>query len=90
MDTNLIEVVYWDDRAQQVISAKVLYRLGLRVADVIAELGLESVYAAGIYGQVCDLTRQLAPGDRVEIYQPLIIDPKESRIRRMKKSRGDS
>ncbi|MCS6945962.1 MAG: RnfH family protein [Sutterellaceae bacterium] len=36
----------------------------------------------GIYGRTRPLQTTLADGDRVEIYRPLIIDPKEARRRR--------
>lgn len=36
----------------------------------------------GIFGQECGLDRQLAQGDRLEIYRPLAFDPMESRRRR--------
>ena len=39
----------------------------------------------GIFGKVCKLGQGLKPGDRVEIYRPLITDPKESRRSRAAK-----
>ena len=39
----------------------------------------------GIFGKVCKLGQGLRPGDRVEIYRPLITDPKESRRSRAAK-----
>jgi len=36
----------------------------------------------GVFGQACGLERILEAGDRVEIYRPLVFDPKESRRRR--------
>lgn len=36
----------------------------------------------GIFGQLCELNTVLNDGDRVEIYRPLAIDPKEARRRR--------
>ena len=36
----------------------------------------------GIYGKVVDPDAPLADGDRVEIYRPLALDPKEARRRR--------
>lgn len=36
----------------------------------------------GIFGKVAKLDQALAPGDRVEIYRPLIADPKEARKKR--------
>ena len=36
----------------------------------------------GVHGEVVPETAPLAQGDRVEIYRPLAIDPKEARRRR--------
>jgi putative ubiquitin-RnfH superfamily antitoxin RatB of RatAB toxin-antitoxin module len=36
----------------------------------------------GIFGKAAPLTTPLQEGDRVEIYRPLIADPKEQRKRR--------
>lgn len=33
----------------------------------------------GIFSQVCSIDQPIRPGDRVEIYRPLIADPKEAR-----------
>ncbi len=33
----------------------------------------------GVFGSVCSLDQKLHAGDRVEIYRPLIHDPKEAR-----------
>jgi uncharacterized protein len=40
----------------------------------------------GIFGKPCRLTDTLRNGDRVEIYRPLIADPKE--IRKQRAARG--
>ena len=42
----------------------------------------------GIFGSVCGLDRKLTVGDRVEIYRPLIHDPKEARRKRAAKNTG--
>ena len=36
----------------------------------------------GIFGKLCKLDQTLRAGDRVEIYRPLLIDPKEGRRNR--------
>jgi hypothetical protein len=36
----------------------------------------------GVHGEACDRGRPLASGDRIELYRPLAVDPKESRRRR--------
>ena len=40
----------------------------------------------GIFGKVCQLTDPLQDGDRIEIYRPLIADPKEARKKRALKN----
>lgn len=46
-------------------------------------------YQVGIFGKLVakPAERKLAQGDRVEIYRPLLADPKESRKRRAEKAR---
>jgi uncharacterized protein len=41
----------------------------------------------GIYGKIKPLDATLADHDRVEIYRPLIVDPKAARQRRVDKTR---
>ena len=41
-----------------------------------------STQAVGIWGRTVALERRLREGDRVEIYRPLHVDPKEARRRR--------
>lgn len=38
----------------------------------------------GIYGRVCAPGHVMQPGDRLEVYRPLVFDPMESRRRRMR------
>lgn len=38
----------------------------------------------GIFGRICVPHQVLQPGDRVEIYRPLVFDPMESRRRRQR------
>jgi putative ubiquitin-RnfH superfamily antitoxin RatB of RatAB toxin-antitoxin module len=44
-----------------------------------------STQSIGVWGRICALDAPLADGDRVEIYRPLAVDPKEARRRRAKK-----
>lgn len=39
-------------------------------------------YKVGIFGKLVALDQTLEDGDRVEVYRPLIADPKETRKRR--------
>lgn len=40
----------------------------------------------GIYGKLAKLDALMQEGDRVEIYRPLILDPKAARVQRSKNS----
>lgn len=42
----------------------------------------------GIFGKAAKLDARLHPGDRVEIYRPLIADPKEARKKRAKQGKS--
>jgi len=50
------------------------------------EISLEK-QAFGIFGKRAQLETRLSPGDRVEVYRGLAIDPKEARRRRAARKR---
>ena len=60
---------------------------GATVAEAIARSGIErrfpdedlSALEVGVWGRTADRSRVLQDGDRVEIYRPLEIDPREAR-----------
>jgi len=60
---------------------------GATVRDAVAASGLLvhlpglaiEALDLGVFNRVCEAERQLEPGDRVEIYRPLQIDPKAAR-----------
>lgn len=55
----------------------------IAASDIAAEFDLEvNELAAGIWYRVVARDAVLRDGDRVELYRPLQIDPKESRRRR--------
>ena len=39
-------------------------------------------FTIGIYGELCELSQKLSDGDRIELYRPIIEDPKEQRRKR--------
>jgi hypothetical protein len=61
--------------------------VGATVADAVRASGVldrrpEMAAAApdvGIWGRACAMTQRLEDGDRVELYRPLTVDPKEAR-----------
>jgi putative ubiquitin-RnfH superfamily antitoxin RatB of RatAB toxin-antitoxin module len=55
---------------------------GSTVRDALAAADMAAPHGAGIHGRRVRLDTRLADGDRVEIYRPLSVDPKEARRRR--------
>jgi uncharacterized protein len=80
-----VEVVYALPDEQWIIELELPD--GARVADALARVagvpGFDRLDLAtmpvGVYGRVLDRDHALTDGDRVEIYRPLLIDPKEAR-----------
>ncbi|MDG1732479.1 MAG: RnfH family protein [Thalassotalea sp.] len=48
-----------------------------------------SINKVGIWNKAAKLTQELEEGDRIEIYRPLIADPKEVRKRRAEKAKEE-
>lgn len=57
---------------------------GATVQDAVAAAGFGSSEAVGVFGKRVRPDHRLSDGDRVEIYRPLEVDPKEARRRRAK------
>lgn len=87
-----VEVAYARPEAQPCVHLEL--PAGLAVRDAIRESGLLkrfpeidlAVNKVGVYGRLCTLDDPLREGDRVEIYRPLMADPKEARRRRAQKA----
>ena len=83
-----IEVACATAVKQKVISLQVPE--GTRLAEAIALSGIAgefpqldmSITKMGIFGRVEPQDRVLAEGDRVEIYRPLLINPRQARLNR--------
>ncbi|MGQ0546661.1 MAG: RnfH family protein [Betaproteobacteria bacterium] len=54
---------------------------GATVRDALAKARLEA-QSVGIFGERVTLQTKLSDGDRVEVYRPLKMEPKEARRRR--------
>lgn len=86
-----VEVVYALADRQVVIATVCLP--GATVEDAIRACGMLARFAeidlgrnpVGIYGERVALNASVADGDRIEIYRPLVVDPKTARRAR---SRG--
>ena len=76
-----VEVVYARPEGAQVMSLEL--PAGARLRDAVSASGFNiENHAVGVFGKRVALDHPLADGDRVEIYRPLVIDPKEARRRR--------
>lgn len=67
---------------------------GSTVADALAASGLLQRYpqaeglVAGVWGRKAEASTVLRDQDRVELYRPLLCDPKEARRQRYRKLSG--
>lgn len=58
---------------------------GATVGEALKAAGLAQDRPAGIFGERVAPGTRLSDGDRVEVYRPLRMDPKEARRRRARK-----
>ena len=68
---------------------------GATVADALRLSGILERHAlpleglrAGVWCKARELSSELRDRDRVEVYRPLTVDPKEARRQRYKRTRG--
>jgi putative ubiquitin-RnfH superfamily antitoxin RatB of RatAB toxin-antitoxin module len=79
-----VEVV--QARRDGVRTIRVELAAGALVRDALQASGLNlDTSAVGIFGKRVAPDARLADGDRVEIYRPLLLDPKERRRQRARK-----
>jgi hypothetical protein len=86
-DTQIeIEVVYAAAERQKpvrlTVSAGTRVEAAIRVSGLLAEFPEIdiAVNAVGVWGKVVSLEHALREHDRVEIYRPLKVDPKQARV----------
>ena len=83
-----IEVAYADPRRQAVVALNL--DEGTTVAEALQAVSSHEAFAGldldamptGIYGAAAPRSQTLRQGDRVELYRPLAMDPREARRRR--------
>jgi len=87
-----VEVAYALADEQQIVELEV--EQGTTVRQAILRSGISGYFhdldiensKVGIFGKLSKMDKQLRAGDRVEIYRPLIADPKE--VRRQRAAEG--
>ena len=89
-----MEVVYATRERQKRVVLEV--PPGCTAGEAIDRSGLAEIFpemvvnprAVGVFGRKVPLEHTLRPGDRVEIYRPLIADPKEARRQRAEQKKA--
>jgi putative ubiquitin-RnfH superfamily antitoxin RatB of RatAB toxin-antitoxin module len=90
-ETLEVQVIYVEPDRQ--IRRMLSLAVGSTVADAIAASGIEREIGGinperiGIFNQRVKRDQRLQAGDRIEIYRPLLVDPKQARRMRAKKTR---
>jgi uncharacterized protein len=87
----MVEVCYVNQTTQQLVV--IPYSIDMTVEQAIVDSGLLqqcpeinlSINPVGIFSKKCALSDTVKPGDRIEIYRPLVINPKEARRLRAKR-----
>lgn len=77
-----IEVVHARPDGAEIVEIRLAD--GATVRDALAATGLKG-NQIGIFGKRVTMDTCLADGDRVEIYRPLKLEPKEARRRRARR-----
>lgn len=86
-----VEVAYATPTTQRIMVVQV--REGITIEEVIRMSGILDVYPeidlhknkVGVFSKSKELMAEVKAGDRVEIYRPLTMDPKEARKKRVRK-----
>ena len=89
----LVELIYALPHEQKILTIEVSSDCDIQnaiiqsnILELYPEIDLK-VNRVGVFSKVSKLTDTLRDGDRIEIYRPLIIDPKEARKARALKQK---
>lgn len=90
-----VEVVYALPQEQRVF--KVVVKPDTTVEAIIRQSGILDAYPeidlgsnkVGVFSRLVKLDATVFDGDRIEIYRPLVADPKEIRRRRAERMKAD-
>jgi putative ubiquitin-RnfH superfamily antitoxin RatB of RatAB toxin-antitoxin module len=94
-DAIKVEVVFGTPTEQKLIATEVPAACTVEQAIALSHIAMFfpeidlSEHKVGIWNRTCRLSDTLKDGDRVEIYRPLIADPKEIRRLRAEKAKAE-
>ena len=91
-ETTLIEIAYATPERQEIVECEVIK--GCSVRDAVKQSAINQFFpeidldncVLGVFGKAVPANYELIDGDRIEIYRPLIADPKE--VRRQRAEQG--
>lgn len=93
-ETIHVEVAYGTAVDQKIIAIEL--PRGSSVVDAVNQSGIRALFSElasdqvafsfGVFGEVVEPQTRLNQHDRVEIYRPLTVDPRDARRRRAKKT----
>ena len=94
-ETKAVELAYATPAKQSLLSLTV--DAGASVEQIIQQSGMLALFPeidlsqnkVGIWSRTCKLNEVPKAGDRIEIYRPLIADPKDMRRRRAEKAKEE-
>jgi len=95
VDKIQIEIVYGTPTSQKILALSV--NRDTTIEDAINESGIKALYTeidlavnkVGVWNRAAKLKDVIQDLDRIEIYRPLIADPKEVRKRRAEKAKEE-
>ncbi|UTP72450.1 RnfH family protein [Alteromonas sp. LMIT006] len=90
-----VEVVYGTPDKQEIVTVEVPAETS--VEECITQSNIQHIFPeidlsenkVGIWNRACRLKDMVKDGDRIEIYRPLIADPKEVRRLRAEKAKAE-
>lgn len=91
-----IEIVYANPQKQKMFTIQM--PLGASVLEAVQQSGILEAFPeidleknkVGLFGEFTTLSQILRDRDRIEIYRPLQIDPKQARVNRVKGKKARS
>lgn len=90
-----VDVAYALPDVQKVVSVEVTETTTVQEAVVLSKLSdyfpeiIPEKAKVGVFNRAVKLKDTLRAGDRIEIYRPLIADPKTARVRRAAKAKEE-
>lgn len=86
-----IEVAYALEEVQYLYSQKVeegtTVEQALKQSKLLAEIPNLNIEKVGIFGKLTKVDTVLREGDRIEVYRPLKVDPRDRRREKVEKQR---